>query len=80
MTPALEKEGPLARKSSKSAPEKSKDKPKGPWKKQRHPRKNQGNITLHRPFPQGYRIFKLEPSAMDSVLNMARTLMELTAK
>ncbi|MBW0573209.1 hypothetical protein O181_112924 [Austropuccinia psidii MF-1] len=34
----------------------------------------------HRPYPQGYRIPKLDPSAMDSVFNMARTLMEFTAK
>ncbi|MBW0570397.1 hypothetical protein O181_110112 [Austropuccinia psidii MF-1] len=35
---------------------------------------------LAQTFPQGYRLPKLEPSAMDSVFNMARTLMEFTAK
>ncbi|MBW0515983.1 hypothetical protein O181_055698 [Austropuccinia psidii MF-1] len=34
----------------------------------------------HRPYPQGHRIPKLEPSAVDSVFNMAGTLMEFTAK
>ncbi|MBW0501342.1 hypothetical protein O181_041057 [Austropuccinia psidii MF-1] len=38
MTPALEKEGPVASKSSKPAPEVSKNKPKEPQKKQRGPK------------------------------------------
>ncbi|MBW0561850.1 hypothetical protein O181_101565 [Austropuccinia psidii MF-1] len=44
------------------------------------PRTNKARANWHRPYPQGYRIPKLEPSAMDSVFNMARTLMEFTAK
>ncbi|MBW0511074.1 hypothetical protein O181_050789 [Austropuccinia psidii MF-1] len=84
MTPALEKEGPVASTSSKTAPEVSKDKPKGPQKKKRglknHKGKGKGKANWDRPYPQGYRIPKLEPSAMDSVFNMARTLMEFTAK
>ncbi|MBW0569668.1 hypothetical protein O181_109383 [Austropuccinia psidii MF-1] len=84
MTPALEKEAPVASTSSKPAPEVSKDKPKGPQKKQRVPKghkgKGKGKANQHRPYPQGYRIPKLEPSAVESVLNMARTLMEFTAK
>ncbi|MBW0541618.1 hypothetical protein O181_081333 [Austropuccinia psidii MF-1] len=84
MTPALEKEGPVASTSSKPAPEVSKEKPKGPQKKQKGPKNHQGKgkgkENWHRPYPQGYRIPKLEPSAMDSVSNMARTLMELTDK
>ncbi|MBW0586452.1 hypothetical protein O181_126167 [Austropuccinia psidii MF-1] len=84
MTPALEIEGPVAPTSSKTAPEVSKDKPKGPQKKQRGPKNHQGKgkgkANWHRPYPQGYRIPKLEPSDMDSVFNMARTLMEFTAK
>ncbi|MBW0589854.1 hypothetical protein O181_129569 [Austropuccinia psidii MF-1] len=83
MTPALE-EGPVASTSSKPAPEASKEKPKGPQKKKKGPKNHQGNgkgkENWHRPYPQGYRIPKLEPSAMDSVFNMARTLMEFTAK
>ncbi|MBW0492079.1 hypothetical protein O181_031794 [Austropuccinia psidii MF-1] len=84
MTPALEKEGPVASTSSKPALEVSKDKPKGPQKKQRGPKSHQGKCkgkaNWNRPYPQGYRIPKLEPSALDSVLNMARTVMEFTAK
>ncbi|MBW0578922.1 hypothetical protein O181_118637 [Austropuccinia psidii MF-1] len=84
MTPALETEGPVASTSSKPAPEVSKDNPKGPQKKQRGPKSHQGKgngkANWHRPYPQGYRILKLEPSTVDSVFNMARTLMEYTAK
>ncbi|MBW0559658.1 hypothetical protein O181_099373 [Austropuccinia psidii MF-1] len=69
---------------SKPAPETSKEKPKGPQKKKKGPKNNQGKGTekanWHRPYPQGYRIPKLEPSAMESIFNMARTLMEFTAK
>ncbi|MBW0585088.1 hypothetical protein O181_124803 [Austropuccinia psidii MF-1] len=83
MTPALE-ECPWASTSSKPAPEASKEKPKGPQKKKKGPNNHQGKgkgkENWTRPYPQGYRIPKLEPSAMDSVLNMARTLMEFTAK
>ncbi|MBW0510334.1 hypothetical protein O181_050049 [Austropuccinia psidii MF-1] len=84
MTPALEKEGPVVSTRSKPAPEMSKDKPKGPQKKQKGPKNHQGKgkgkANWHRTYPQGYRIPKMEPSAMDSVFNMARTLMEFTAK
>ncbi|MBW0502612.1 hypothetical protein O181_042327 [Austropuccinia psidii MF-1] len=83
MTPALETEGPMASKSSKTAPEVSKDKAKGPQKKQKgtknHQGKGEGKANWHRPYPQGYRIPKLEPSAVESVFNKARTLMEITA-
>ncbi|MBW0590595.1 hypothetical protein O181_130310 [Austropuccinia psidii MF-1] len=84
ITPALEKEGPAAPTSSKPAPEVSKDKPKGPQKKKRglknHQGKGKGKANWHRLYPQGYRIPKLEPSEVESVFNMARTLMELTSK
>ncbi|MBW0545620.1 hypothetical protein O181_085335 [Austropuccinia psidii MF-1] len=84
MTPALEIEGPVESTSSKTVREVSKDKPKGPQKKQKGPKnheiKGKGKANWHRPYPQGYRIRKLEPSAVDSVFNMARTLMEFTAK
>ncbi|MBW0563017.1 hypothetical protein O181_102732 [Austropuccinia psidii MF-1] len=84
MTPALETEVPVASTSYKPAPEVSKDKPKGPQKKQRglknHQGKGKAKANWHRPYPQGCRIPKLEPSAVDSVFNMARTLMEFTAK
>ncbi|MBW0566747.1 hypothetical protein O181_106462 [Austropuccinia psidii MF-1] len=83
MTPALE-EGPVASTSSKLAPEASKEKPKGPQKKKKglksHQGKGKGKENWHRPYPQWYRIPKLKPSAMDSVFNMSRTLMEFTAK
>ncbi|MBW0493444.1 hypothetical protein O181_033159 [Austropuccinia psidii MF-1] len=83
MTPALEKEGPVVSTSSKKAPEVSKYKTKGPQKKQKGPKNHQGKGTgkanWHKPYPQGYRSPKLEPSAMESVFNMARTLMEFTA-
>ncbi|MBW0501487.1 hypothetical protein O181_041202 [Austropuccinia psidii MF-1] len=84
MTPAFKTEGPVASTSSKPAPEVSKDKPKRPHKKQRGPKSHQGKGkgkgNWHRPYPKGYRIPKLEPSARDSVFNMTRTLMEFTAK
>ncbi|MBW0574312.1 hypothetical protein O181_114027 [Austropuccinia psidii MF-1] len=84
MTPALETECPVASSSSKPAPEVCKDKPKGPQKKKKGPKKHQGKgkgkVNWRRPYPQGYRIPRLEPSAIDSVFNMARTLMEFTAK
>ncbi|MBW0559978.1 hypothetical protein O181_099693 [Austropuccinia psidii MF-1] len=84
MTPALETEAPVASTICKPDPEVSKDKPKGPQKKQigpkNHQSKGKGKANWHRPYPQGYRIPELEPSAIDSVFNMARTLMEFTAK
>ncbi|MBW0515244.1 hypothetical protein O181_054959 [Austropuccinia psidii MF-1] len=52
-------------------------KKKGPKDKQG---KGKGKANWHRPYPQGYRIPKLKPSAMESVFNMARTLIEFTAK
>ncbi|MBW0549288.1 hypothetical protein O181_089003 [Austropuccinia psidii MF-1] len=84
MTPALETEGPVASTSSKPAPEVSKDKPKGPQKRKGGSKSHQGNgkakANWHGPYPQGYGIPKVDPSAVDSVFNMARTLMEFTAK
>ncbi|MBW0544513.1 hypothetical protein O181_084228 [Austropuccinia psidii MF-1] len=82
MTPALEKEGQVASTSSKPAPEVLKDTPKGPQKKQKGPNNHQGKGkgNWHRPYPQGYRIPRLEPSAIESVFNMAITLREFTAK
>ncbi|MBW0560648.1 hypothetical protein O181_100363 [Austropuccinia psidii MF-1] len=84
MTSALETEGPVASTSSKPAPEVSKGKPKRPQKKQKSPKNHQGKgkgkANWHRTYPQGYSIPKLEPSAVDSVFNMARSLMEFTAK
>ncbi|MBW0497562.1 hypothetical protein O181_037277 [Austropuccinia psidii MF-1] len=84
MTPALGTEGPVASTSSKPAPEVSKDKAKGPKNKKKGPKSHQGKVkgkaNWHRPYPQGYRIPKLEPSAMVIVFNMASTLMEFTAK
>ncbi|MBW0557693.1 hypothetical protein O181_097408 [Austropuccinia psidii MF-1] len=81
---SLETEGPVVSTSSKPAPEVPKDKPKGPQKKQRDPKNHQGKGkgkgNWHRPYPQGYRIPRLEPSAMNNVLNMARTLIQFTAK
>ncbi|MBW0534938.1 hypothetical protein O181_074653 [Austropuccinia psidii MF-1] len=82
-TPALEKEGPVVSTSSKQAPEVSKEKTKGPQKKQRGSKNHQGKgkskTNWQRPYPQGYRSPKLDPSAGDSVFNMARTLMKFTA-
>ncbi|MBW0497741.1 hypothetical protein O181_037456 [Austropuccinia psidii MF-1] len=83
MNPALDTEGPVVSTSSKPPPEVFKDKPKGPEKKQRghknHKGKGKCKDNWHRSYPQGYRIPKLEPSAMDSVFNMARALLEFTA-
>ncbi|MBW0476098.1 hypothetical protein O181_015813 [Austropuccinia psidii MF-1] len=84
MTPALEKEGPVVSTSSKPAPEQAKAKRRGPQKKQRGTRNNQskgkGKTAWNIHYPQGYRIPKLEPSANGSVFNMARDLIEFTAK
>ncbi|MBW0543512.1 hypothetical protein O181_083227 [Austropuccinia psidii MF-1] len=80
MTPALETEAPVVSTSSKPAPEVPKDKATGPQQKQRGPKNHQGKGNCHRTYPQGYTIPKLEPSAGDSVFNIARTLMEFTAK
>ncbi|MBW0512822.1 hypothetical protein O181_052537 [Austropuccinia psidii MF-1] len=84
MRTSLEKEGPVASSSSKQAPEMSKDKPKGPQKNQRghmsHQEKGKGKANGDRPYPQGYWIPKSEPSSVDSVFNMARTLVEFKAK
>ncbi|MBW0563524.1 hypothetical protein O181_103239 [Austropuccinia psidii MF-1] len=82
MTPALEKEGPVASKTYKKVPEQSRIKAKRPQNNQRGPKNNKGKgkgkENWHRPYQQGCKIFKLEPSAMNSVLNIARSLMELT--
>ncbi|MBW0574192.1 hypothetical protein O181_113907 [Austropuccinia psidii MF-1] len=84
MTPTLETDGSVAYTSSKPAPEVSMDKPKGPQKKQKGPKNHQGKgkgkANWHRPYPQGYRIPNLEPLGVNSVFNMARTLMEFTAR
>ncbi|MBW0502889.1 hypothetical protein O181_042604 [Austropuccinia psidii MF-1] len=72
------KEGPVASTSSKPAPEMSKDKPKGPQKKQKGPKdhqgKGQGKANWNRTYPQGYRIPKLQPSAVESIFNMSTPL------
>ncbi|MBW0523218.1 hypothetical protein O181_062933 [Austropuccinia psidii MF-1] len=64
MTPALQKEGPVASTSSKTAPEVSKDKPKGPQKKHKGPKnhkgKGKGKANWHRHYPQGQRAGKDE--------------------
>ncbi|MBW0474250.1 hypothetical protein O181_013965 [Austropuccinia psidii MF-1] len=84
ITPYLENEVQVASTSSKPALEQSKDMPKGPQKKQRGHENNQGKgkekADWHRPCPQGYRIPKVEPLVVDIVFNMARTLMEFTAR
>ncbi|MBW0505814.1 hypothetical protein O181_045529 [Austropuccinia psidii MF-1] len=57
LTPALEKEGSVVSTSFKEAPEMSKDKPKGPWRKQKGPNNYQGKRKVkanwYRPSPQG---------------------------
>ncbi|MBW0504503.1 hypothetical protein O181_044218 [Austropuccinia psidii MF-1] len=84
MTSDLMKRGPVASTSYKPAPEVSEDKTKRLQKKHKvaknHQGKGKGKANWHRPYPQWYRIPKLKPSAVDSVFNMARTLMEFTTK
>ncbi|MBW0559963.1 hypothetical protein O181_099678 [Austropuccinia psidii MF-1] len=70
MTQALETEGPVASTSYRK-------KERGPKSQQG---KGKGKGNWHRTYPQGYRIPKLEPSAVESIFNMARILMEFTAK
>ncbi|MBW0575355.1 hypothetical protein O181_115070, partial [Austropuccinia psidii MF-1] len=57
MTPALETEAPVASTSSKPPREVSKDRPKGPQKKQRgpnnHQSKGKGKANWHRHYPKG---------------------------
>ncbi|MBW0588511.1 hypothetical protein O181_128226 [Austropuccinia psidii MF-1] len=77
---SFEDRGPSGVYQLQRAPEVSKDKSKRLQKKKRGPKSYQGKANWHRPYPQGYIIPKLGPSAMDSVFNMARTLMEFTAK
>ncbi|MBW0498465.1 hypothetical protein O181_038180 [Austropuccinia psidii MF-1] len=43
-------------------------------------RKGQSQSKLAQTYPQGYRMPKLMPSEVDSVFNVARTLMECTSK
>ncbi|MBW0576652.1 hypothetical protein O181_116367 [Austropuccinia psidii MF-1] len=78
MTPDLEKEGPVVSKSSQQALEQSKDKHKGPQKKPRGARNNickgKGKANWNIPHPQGYRIPKLELSAVESVFNIPELL------
>ncbi|MBW0560943.1 hypothetical protein O181_100658 [Austropuccinia psidii MF-1] len=72
VTPALEKEGPIASTSSKTALELLRDNPKGLHRIQKGCRntqgKRKGKANFHRTYPQGYRFTKLEPSAMDRIL------------
>ncbi|MBW0589933.1 hypothetical protein O181_129648 [Austropuccinia psidii MF-1] len=75
MTPALETEAPVASNSSTSVQGQAQR-----TLEENHQSKGKGKANWHRPYPQGYRIPKLEPPAVDSVFNMARTLMEFTAK
>ncbi|MBW0556606.1 hypothetical protein O181_096321 [Austropuccinia psidii MF-1] len=79
MTPALEKEGPMVSTSSKPASEVPKDNHKGSQENQRGLKNNkdkfQEKAHWHIPYPQGYRISKFEPWAMDSVLNVPITPM-----
>ncbi|MBW0512890.1 hypothetical protein O181_052605 [Austropuccinia psidii MF-1] len=65
MTPDLEKEVPVPSNTFKPGPE---DQLKGPQRKQRGPKNNQGQgkkkANWHMPHPQGFRMPQLEPSAM----------------
>ncbi|MBW0522498.1 hypothetical protein O181_062213 [Austropuccinia psidii MF-1] len=83
MTSTLEKEGPVVSTSSKPALEVPKDKPNRLQKK-KGPKNHQGKVkgkeNWHRPYPQGYRIPKLKLSDVERVFNMARTLIQFTAK
>ncbi|MBW0582606.1 hypothetical protein O181_122321 [Austropuccinia psidii MF-1] len=71
MTPALETQAPVASNSSISVQGQA----KGPQKKIRgrknHQGKGKGKANWHRPYPQGYSIPKLEPSAVDMITKWA---------
>ncbi|MBW0578464.1 hypothetical protein O181_118179 [Austropuccinia psidii MF-1] len=80
MTPALETEGPSGVYQLQKCPKTS---PKDLRRSRKVPRtikEGKRKANWHRTYPQGYRIPKWEPSAVDSVFNMVRTLMEFTAK
>ncbi|MBW0512108.1 hypothetical protein O181_051823 [Austropuccinia psidii MF-1] len=84
MTPALETEGPSGiyqlQTSSRSVHRQAQRTSEEAERSQEPSRQGPNKANWHRPYPQGYRIPKLEPSAVDSVFNMARTLMEFTLK
>ncbi|MBW0586226.1 hypothetical protein O181_125941, partial [Austropuccinia psidii MF-1] len=80
MTPALETESPVASTSSKSVQGQAQRTSEEAEISKNHQSKGKGKANWQRPDPQGYRIPKLQPSAMDSIFNMARTLMEFTGK
>ncbi|MBW0497022.1 hypothetical protein O181_036737 [Austropuccinia psidii MF-1] len=80
MTPALGKEGPVASTSSRSVQGQGQKTSEETERSQEPSGQRQRKSKLAQPYPQGYRIPKLEPSAVDSGFNMARTVMEFTSK
>ncbi|MBW0479264.1 hypothetical protein O181_018979 [Austropuccinia psidii MF-1] len=80
MTPALEKEGPEASICSRTTQRQAQRTSEEAERSQKNQGKGEGKENWQRPYPKGYRISKLGPSAMDSALNFAKTLIELTEK
>ncbi|MBW0463064.1 hypothetical protein O181_002779 [Austropuccinia psidii MF-1] len=73
----------LQESTSKNLPQQVPKKPKQtPKTNQKGNQKEKGkaNPKWNKPYPQNYRIPKKEKTAMDNVLNMARTLMEFKNK
>ncbi|MBW0503501.1 hypothetical protein O181_043216 [Austropuccinia psidii MF-1] len=73
ITPDLEKEGPVESTCSITLQRQAE-------MSQKKQKQGEGKVDWYRPYPQGYWIPKLEPSAIDSVLNLETNLMEFTAK
>ncbi|MBW0537645.1 hypothetical protein O181_077360 [Austropuccinia psidii MF-1] len=69
--------------TSKTLPQKVPNRDKKPpksIKKGKQMAKGKAKYKWNKPYPQNYRIPKKEKTAMDNVLNMARTLMEFKNK
>ncbi|MBW0593121.1 hypothetical protein O181_132836 [Austropuccinia psidii MF-1] len=76
MTPALEKEGPVGSISSRTVQRKA----QRTLEETERSQEKSWQGKRQRPYPQGYKITKLEHSAMKSMFNMVRTLMKFTVK
>ncbi|MBW0498416.1 hypothetical protein O181_038131 [Austropuccinia psidii MF-1] len=80
MTPDLEKEGPVESTSSKSVQRQSQRNLEEEERSQENSRKVQRKSQLEQTLPTRLQDTQIGAFSMDNVFNMARTLMEFTAK
>ncbi|MBW0511769.1 hypothetical protein O181_051484 [Austropuccinia psidii MF-1] len=80
ITPALEKEGPVVSTSCRSVQRQAQRTSEEAERSQEPSRQGKRQSQLAQTLPTMVQDSRLELSAVDSVFNMARTLMELTAK